>query len=151
MSATTIAKQISGGIGVVGSIAGTAQSVLPWVNLVAGFFPGAASVISALQIAAPIIQKISEIAPVAVQAIEAGQPIFDAIEKAGPDLLPHIKALYATFANADPTRPETEMTADDVSDREALAFAGPVLFGREWTQEETQRWWDKATGDVSNS
>lgn len=146
MNAVTIAKGLETGISIVGSTAGIANKVLPWVNLVAGFFPGAASVIAALQIAAPIIEKIAVVAPIAVKAIEAGTPIFNAIDGASPDLLSHIKQLYAVFANADPSRPETGMTAADVSDQEATAFAGPVLMGRAWTDEEQQRWWDRQDG-----
>lgn len=145
MSATQIANAVATGAGIVGNVAGVAGNVLPYINLVAGFFPGAASVISAIQIAQPIIAKIAAVAPVAVKAIEAGGPIFEAIDKASPALLPHIKDLYAVFANADPTRPETAMVGSKVSDEQALAFAGPVLLGRPWTSEETQRWFDKAS------
>jgi len=40
------------------------------------------------------------------------------------------------------------MTADDVSDREALRAAGPIMFGRQWTAEEEARWFDMAKGDI---
>lgn len=145
MSAVGIAGTVSGIASTVGSVAGIAGNVLPWINLVAGFFPGAASVLSAIQIATPIIERIAKAAPIAVNSIEAGKPIFQAIDQASPALLPHIKELYAVFANADPTRPETAMTAADVSDKEALAFAGPVLFGRPWTRAEEERWFEQAS------
>lgn len=148
MSAVTIAQSIEKDVAIVGEVSSVAVKIEPWINLVGGLFPGVTSVLAAIQIAAPIIQKIAVSAPIATQAIEAGMPVFEAIDKASPELLAHIKALYAIFTNADPTRPETNMTADDVSDVEALAFAGPVLLGRAWTQPELERWWDVAKGTV---
>lgn len=121
-------------------------AALPIVQFVAGFFPGAAPLVQVLSIAAPIIERIAIGAPIAVTAINQGRPIIEAIQTAGPQLLSSLKQLYAIAVNNDPARSETNLTADDVSDAEAAAFAGPVLFGRRWTNEETQRWYDRAQG-----
>lgn len=134
----------------VGNAAALAVKVgkpaLPIAQFIAGFVPGLAPAIQVLSIAEPIIEKIAAGAPIAVKAIEAGRPIFDAIQTAGPKMLPALKDLYAIAVNADPARPETHLIAANVTDDQALAFAGPVLLGRPWTKEETQRWWDRAQG-----
>lgn len=148
MSAVAIAAQLAHGTSIIGSIAGGADAALPWVKLVGGFFPGMVPIITGLQIAAPIIQKVAAAAPIATRAIEAGEPLAAALDKAGPEMLVHLKELYAIFSNADPQRPQERMTASEVSDEEALRFAGPVLLGRNWTAEEESRWFDIAKGDV---
>jgi len=123
------------------------KPALPIAQFIAGFVPGLAPAIQVLSIAGPIIEKIAAGAPVAAKAIEAGRPIIEAIQSAGPTMLPSLKQLFAIAVNADPNRPEENATAADVSDDQAIAFAGHALFGRPWTAEETQRWWDKAQGD----
>lgn len=143
MSAVSIAHFLAGLAPSVGGAASTASAVLPWIGLVGGLIPGFGSVVSGIQIAIPIAQKIAALAPAFEKAVSAGMPILEAMDKASPALLPHVKELYATLVNHDPTRPEAQMKASDVPDRVAVEFAGPAVLGRGWTAEETQRWYDK--------
>lgn len=146
MNATDIAKDLETGAEFVGNLTGIADKVLPWANLILGWFPGVTSVIAGLQIAAPIIHKISVAAPIAAKLIAAGEPIAASLDKAAPELLAHFKQLYAVLANHDPLRPEIKMTAGQVTDKEALVFAGPWIMGRPWTLEEQNRFWDRQDG-----
>lgn len=141
MSTADTAINITKLIGVAASFG---QSALPVARFIAGWFPGAGPVLDAITIAIPIIDRIVAAKPAAEKAIEAGRPVLDALDKASPALMESLKELYAIAVNHDPVRPETNLTADDVSDGEVAAFAGPVLFGRAWTKEEEQRWFDRA-------
>ena len=143
---TEIAHGVATGISVLARIASVEKNVMPYATFIAGFFPGAASILSAIAIAQPWIDKAVAAAPAIEAGIEAGAPIIDAIQNAGPQVMTNIKTAYATLANADPSIEESYASPDEVSDETAAQFAGPVLFGRPWTQEETQRWFDKATG-----
>lgn len=131
----------------VGRAAALGESALPAVQFFAGFFPGAAPAVQAIAMALPIIRKISAAAPVVAKTIEAGKPIFSAIQEAGPDVLPYLRELYAIAVNSDPDRPETTMRAVDVDDQDVLKFAA-VVFTPGWTNEETQAWWDRAQGQA---
>jgi hypothetical protein len=124
------------------------KPALPFIEFAAGFIPGAAPVLKVLEVAEPIIEKIAAGAPVVEAMIKTGKPTIDAFQAAAPALLGQFKQLYAIAVNHDPARPETTMTAADVSDADAFHFAGPILFGRQWTDDETQRWWDRAQGQA---
>lgn len=133
----------------VGQIATFGTQALPVAEFVAGFFPGMAPVLQAVRLAAPYIAKVAAIAPQVADAIDKGRPIISAIEQTAPTLLPNLKAIYAIAVNHDPARPETHMTEADVTDAQAMAFGGPVLFGKRWTDAEMQAWWDRATPDAN--
>lgn len=143
MSAIDTAKTITEW---VGRAAAFGEGALPVARFIAGFFPGAAPVVDIVTAALPIIHRIAESAPTAVNAIEAGRPIFDAISKASPSLLSELKKLYAVAVNADPARPETSLAPENVSDAEVVQWASFPLLGRAWTPEEEGRWFDKAAG-----
>lgn len=134
----------------VGQVAQFGTQALPVARFVAGFFPGMAPVLQAIEIAAPIIAKVAAAAPQVASAIDKGRPIIAAIEQAAPNMLPNLKAIYAIAVNHDPARPETNMTAEDVSDAEAISFGGPVLLGHRWTDAEMQAWWARATPDFNS-
>lgn len=140
MTAVTIARQIEAFAKIAGEVAGAADSIAPYAMIVAGLFPGAASVLAGLQVAEPIIKKIAQIAPAAVQAIETGMPILAAFDKT-PELMPELKNLYSVLSAADPTVPT--MAPSEITDRQAVILAGPLLIGRQWTSDELERWWDK--------
>ena len=130
---------------VIGKIARFGEYALPAAQLVAGLFPGGGTVVTAIQLALPVIKKISQAAPIIAGAIETGRPIIDAIRENGSELLQAYKQLYAIAVNHDPERPETNMTADDVDDTDIVEFCGPVLIGRRWTNDEMQAHWDRMT------
>lgn len=130
----------------IGGIAKFGANALPVARLVAGFFPGLGSVLAAIEIAQPIIQKITAGAPIVVDLINKGRPILDAIAEAGPGMLPNFKKLYAIAVNHDPARPETDMTAADVDDDEVAEFAQGVIFTPGWTNAETELHWKLAQG-----
>lgn len=144
MSAIDTAKTVTEW---VGRAAAFGEGALPVARFIAGFFPGAAPVVDIVTAALPIIHRIAEAAPTAVNAIEAGRPIFDAISKASPSLLPELKKLYAVAVNADPAQPlQTPLAAEDVRDADVVQWASFPLLGRAWTPEEEGRWFDKAAG-----
>lgn len=145
-------------VDIVGRVATIGQDALPVLRLVADWspvpIPFLAPVVSALEIGLPYVQKIAAAAPVVHKAIDAGLPIAQAIQQHGPDLLSALKNLYAIANNADPGA-QAKLVPDQVSDQMALAFAhqsyafaGKALFGgRRWTDEEYERWWNRATGE----
>lgn len=129
----------------IGQAASFGRNALPVAQFIAGWFPGAAPVLQIITAALPIIDKIAAGAPAAANAIKAGRPILDAIDKSGPDVLANLKGLLALAINADPARSETAMTAADISDEEAAAFGG-IVFTPGRTNAEQQREWDRAQG-----
>lgn len=90
------------------------SDALPIIQFVAGFIPGAAPAVQVLAVALPIIAKIAAGAPIARQALAAGAPVIDALQKHSPDIVAHLKELYAVAVNADPARPETDLTGADI-------------------------------------
>lgn len=143
MDAETIAHDAAIGITVVGKVASGIDHVLPWLMLAGGLVPGADTVLAALQIARPVLERIAAVAPVAVAAINDGEPIIAAIDRAGPQVLADLKDMLAIVTSA---KIGVRITRDDVSDADAYAFAGPLMLGRVWTDAETQGWWDRASG-----
>lgn len=118
---------------------------MPVAEFMAGFIPGLRPALQVLQVATPIIAKIAEGAPTAAKLIEKGRPVIEAIQDAGPDMMVEFRKLIALAINADPKREEQHMEAADVSDREVVKFAGPVLLGRAWTLEEEHEHFDRMT------
>lgn len=128
----------------VGRAAAFGESALPVAQFIAGWIPGGGPVLQAITAALPIIRKIAAGASVATKALEAGRPIIEAVEKSGPGVMTHVRELLAIAINHDPDRPETNMTAADVTDKEVEKFA-TLVFTPGWTNEETQVWWDRAS------
>lgn len=136
-------------VGVVGKLAGVALQVGDGVEAIdrylgpfASFIPYYSQAMAVMKIAEPIVERIAAAAPAADRAIEAGRPLIEMAQSQLPRILPDVKALLAIAINHDPERPEENLTAADIGDDEAKAFAGPVLFGRRWTREEENRWFD---------
>lgn len=135
--------------GLIGSVASFGESALPFAEAAAPFLGHyGIALLAGIKVAQPIIHQIATMAPSVQTTIESGRPILDAIEAHGPEVMVNIKKLYAIAVNHDPDMPQTDMAASEVGDREALEFAGPVLFGRRWTAAEEARWFDQATGDT---
>ncbi|MDB6098306.1 MAG: hypothetical protein JWN58_1009 [Gammaproteobacteria bacterium] len=130
----------------IGRVAGFGDRALDVAELVAGLFPGGGTVVAAIRAADNVIERIAAAAPKVRAAVEAGAPIVEAAQQHGPALIENLKALYAIAVNADPERPETSLHAGDVTTQQAASFAVPVLLVHGWTEEETNRWYDRAQG-----
>lgn len=122
---------------------GTAQEVANFVNcvsffgrLAAGFIPGLSSVIQVLDVALPTIQKIAAAAPILHRVIEQGDTLVSAADKSG--LLENAKQLYALAVNADPARPETDLSPDEVPASQAMNYVGG-LFERSFFSPQDPR------------
>lgn len=129
-----------------GGAAKVASYVLPVVGLFAGLIPGGGTVISAMQIAAPWVEKVAAGAPVLAKLIEQGEPIIDAVRKAGPDMLPGIKHLISIATGTNDAVPT--LAPDEVTDEMVEAFVrdtGPALLGKKWTVEEEDRHFARAS------
>lgn len=118
-----------------------AQQGLPFVRFAAGLFPGGGALVAALEMASPILSRIAAVAPIALDLIGQGRPIYESVVAAGPDMLPNIKKAYAVINGG-------VGGAASVPDETALRFAGPVLLGRAWTPEEEERLFTIAKGDI---
>lgn len=132
---------------IIGRLASLGEKALPAARI---FFdivplPYGGAVVDALTIAAPYLHGAAAAAPYIERAIEAGTPIYDAIQLAGPEVMHNLKSVYAIAVNHDPARVETTMTAADVADKDVTRFAS-ALFTPGWTNEETQRFWDRDKG-----
>lgn len=132
ISMTTTAIDVTSFIGRAASFGDRA---LPIAEFVAGFIPGLAPAITAIRIAEPIIARIAQAAPLATKAIKDGGPIIAALQGSGPDVVSDLKQLYAIAVNADPARPETAMTAADVTTEQVASFA-PHVFGLQKLQPQ---------------
>lgn len=144
----SIAKTTLSITDIIMNVAAFGKKSLPVAEFVAGFLPGGGVVASAIRIASNAIATIDRFGPGVRNIVVTGTPVIDAIQQQGPDLVRAIKELYAIAINADPERPELSIAAPDVKTEDALeAFAGQnSMFGRTWTNDEYQRWWDKAQG-----
>ena len=141
-------------VDLVGRLAVFGGKALPVVRFIADWSPVPVPflnpVLSALEIAQPWLNKITAGAPIVERAITEGVPIALALQEHGPGVLQAFREIFAIAVNADPARPEENMTAADVTDAEVVAFAtasyrfaGKALFGARWTDEEYQRAWDR--------
>lgn len=144
-TADTIADTAVSITDIIGHVASFGQQALPVAEFIAGFFPGIAPVLQAIQVAQPILAKIIAGAPQVANAINAGRPIIEAVEVSGPAVLDPLKELYAIAVNHDPARPETSMTAADVSDDIAQSYGG-IVFTPGRTNADQQREWTRAQG-----
>ena len=108
------------------------------------FIPGAGPVIVAVQPWLPMIEKALPILkaglPIAADLIKRGANGVAAFQSAHPLLLQTVKELAAMASKG-------KLDASDISDDAAVAFASPLI-GKPWTQADTQRWMDKATGNL---
>lgn len=118
----------------VGEAAGLALRIggpaLPIAQFAAGFIPGLLPALTVLTIALPYLQKIAAAAPLVHNGIVQAEPIAAAIRAASPDLVQTLRELFAVTLNADPAKPETGLTADDVSAEDAIFFATKSFFER---------------------
>ena len=106
--------------------------------------PYFAAIVHTLDITAPYVTRIATAAPLIEKAILAGVPIAEAIQQHGPDLIGSLKQVYTIAMNSDPTRrDQPTISVTEVTDEQVFHFAGPVLLGRRWTDEEYQRWWER--------
>lgn len=134
----------------IGQLAVFGSKALPMVRIIAPFvpLPFFSAVVEGLTVAQPWIEKIALGAPLLEKTIADGEPVLAALRDKAPELLADFKALFAIAVNHDPARPESGMTADDVSDSDAAAFAEAVVFTPGWTNQETERWWKLAQGQA---
>lgn len=116
----TIVDDVAKGVKVVGAIASVEEKVMPYAMLVAGLFPGAASVLAAIAIAQPYIDKVAQYAPTVAAYVEKGVPVVDAIKQHAPEVIDHLKSAYATLKGIEPNF--ANITADDVSETVAIEF-----------------------------
>lgn len=133
----------------IGKLAGLGAKALPAARIFFDFVPvpWAGAVVDALTIAAPYLNGVATAAPIIDQAITDGVPVIDALRAQGPKLLLDFKALYAVAVNHDPARPETLMTAADVTDEQAGSFAGSI-FSRSFFSPQDPRF-DRGMGNQS--
>lgn len=142
ITSETIANTAVSITNLVGHVAAFGEQALPVAQFLAGFFPGMAPVLQAIQVAAPILEKIAAGAPQVSNAINAGRPIIDAVITNGPAVLDPLKELYAIAVNHDPARPETAMTAQNVSDDTAVAYGG-IVFTPGCSNLDQEREWNR--------
>lgn len=135
----------------IGRLAAIGEKSIKVLDIIAPFIPipYVAAIVHALDVAAPYVTRVAQAAPLVEKAIMAGVPIAEAIQQHGPDLFDNLKQVFAIATNADPTRPAdaSPMSAAEVSNEQAFHFAGKVIFGRPWTDDEYQRGWIRAQGE----
>ena len=136
-----IAANIAKGIEIVAKIAAVEEKVMPYAMLIGGLFPGVASALSIIAIAQPWIDKAVAAAPAVEAAVQAGAPIIDAINSAGPQVLDHFKQALAVYRGGSP---------QEISDNLAIEAFAPMVLGRNWTEEEQNRWFERASGQQTN-
>lgn len=147
MSVESVAQNVAKGIGVIAEIGSVESRIMPYATFIAGFFPGAASILAAIQIAQPFIDKAVAAAPLVQTAILDGVPIYEAIDNNAPQMIGHIKQAIAIFRNGDPSDP-VGITADDISDGEAMKAASILTIGRPMTADEEEALFKRTKGDV---
>lgn len=126
-----------------------ASDALPYIKFAASLFPWGRQILSVVEAVGPIVDRVRATAPVAISLINSGEAIYDALNKSGPSMVADLKEIYAIWSNKNPNVARFNMSASEVTNAQAVEIAGPILLGRRWTQEEEQRWFDKATGDIS--
>lgn len=132
----------------IGRLAGIGGRVEPTIHVLAQWvpIPYLAQIDNVLELAAPYLEKVQSVAPIISHAIDVdGRPTLAALQDHGPELLAAIKSVYAIAVNNDPARPESNLTAADISDGVALAY-GAHIFTPGRTNEEQQREWERAQG-----
>lgn len=125
---------------VIGRLAGLGEKALPAARIFFDFVPvpWGGAVVDALTVALPYLHGVSVAAPAIETLIKDGRPILEALQATAPSLVPDLKAIFAIAVNHDPNRPETNLTADDVSDDQIEAFSGSI-FSRSFFTPQDQR------------
>lgn len=118
---------VAEGVKIIGGIASVEEKVMPWAMMIAGLVPGAATVLGAIALAQPYIDKAAEYAPQVANLVDnEGVPVLDAINRVAPPILDHVKNAITTLRSSDPTL--SHVTAAEIADAVAAeAFKG--LFG----------------------
>lgn len=135
----------------IGRLAAAGEKALPVIDAIAAWapIPYIGAIVHALDVAAPYVTKVAQAAPIIEAAIANGVPIAEAIQQHGPALFDNFKQLFAIASNNDPANAgKSNISAADVTDEQTFHFAGNTILGRRWTDEETQRWWDRAQGQA---
>jgi hypothetical protein len=109
----------------VGQTVGEVSAFLLGFKLLASAIPGLSTVVTVLEVAEPIIQKIAAAAPIVHRAIEQGDTLVSAAQEGG--LLDSAKQLYALAVNADPARPETDLAPEEVPASVAVSYVGNLF------------------------
>lgn len=125
ISSQQIVDGAAAGIRIIGNIASVEEKVMPYAIMIGGLFPGVATVLAAISIAQPYINKAAELAPTVAAAVEKGAPVLDAIRAHAPEILGHVKSAYAALASSRPGM--TGITAGDVGDVVAAEFFKTLL------------------------
>ena len=102
------------GIRIIGNIASAEEKVMPYAIMIGGLFPGVATVLAAISIAQPWIDKVAAYAPTIAAAVDKGAPVIDAIRDHAPEVMDHLKSAYASLASAHPGM--SGITAGDIGD-----------------------------------
>lgn len=121
------------------SVIGSIASVLMTVVSIA--YPPAAPIIAIAKEVEPFLE---DGLPILKAAITEGPAAFAAAKEKAPDLFAGLQAL-ANKAKANLTGNPAAVATDH-----ELANFGAHVAGIDppgWTHEETQRWWEKASGD----
>ena len=113
------------GIRIIGNIASVEEKVMPYAIMIGGLFPGVATVLAAISVAQPYIDKVAAMAPTVADAVDKGAPVLDAIRAHAPDVLVHVKSAYAALASSHPGM--VGVTAADVGDVVAGEFFKTLL------------------------
>lgn len=127
----------------IGVKAGDSQ-VASWVaRTMARIIPGGGVILSAIELALPIIDQIAKGAPQMSAAIKEGMPVAAAIDQVAPNVMQHIRALAAIAINHDPERAEAALAPQQVSDSDVRRIGAWALIGRPMTQAEENAWMDR--------
>ena len=143
ITVTDFIGNVAGVAAQVSSTAGEVSTFLLGAKLVASFIPGLSAVVGVLDVAEPILQKIAAGAPIVHRAIEQGDNLVSAAQSGG--FLDSVKQVYALAINADPARPETNMTAAKVGNAEALDFL-PGIFEQSFFSPQDPRFNNQSLG-----
>lgn len=135
LTSQKIVSDAATGIKIIGDIASVEKRVMPYAMMIGGLFPGVATVLAAVSIAQPYIDKVAEYAPqVATLVQDRGVPVIDAIKSVAPSALGHLKSAYAALAKADPTL--SHVTLADITDAMAAEMFKTLMAGSFFTPQD---------------
>ena len=131
----TLVDDVAKGVKIIGEIASVEEKVMPYAMMIGGLFPGVATVLGAIALAQPYIDKVAQYAPQVSDVIEQkGVPVVDAIRQVEPALMGHIKSAYSALAAADPTL--SNLSAGEISDAVAGEFFKTMLAANYFTPQD---------------